>query len=183
MAARKKIQKRTSEIAFEEFSEARLKNIMRFLAFGNFSDDYALKYINSGVLGFKLDKNDQIIVDKDNKPVPVTIGRTKYYEYKKQMLQQVSINAEFTEFAKTKYSQEILNILSLLKELQSKSIDNFNRTMNDPVANQKIIDSITKNLPAYTQYMDVLKRMQKHGRLPGGVTPPEEQNETLVKTD
>lgn len=146
--------------------------------FGEFDESYCLKYINSGVLGFETDKGGHM-KQKDGKPIPITISRTTYYRYREYFAKPESVTEELHEFARSRYTHEILNILSLLKELQAKSIDNFNRTMNDPIANQRIIDSITKNLPAYTQYMDVLKKMQNHGKLPGGV----KEHEVLVKTD
>jgi len=154
--------------------DKRLKGLIRLCAFGKFSPDYALKYINSGILGFETNKEGDLKLDKEKKPIPITISRRTYFRVKAETLSEGDANKEFSEFVSKGYLVEMQTILSVLAELHAQSLDNLARAKN-PKDKQMIINSIFRNLPAYTQYMDILKKILKTGVKP--------TNETLDKTN
>lgn len=150
--------------------ESRLKDLVRLCEFGRFSTEYALQYINSGILGYKTLK-------KGEAPKPITISQATYFRIKADNSNALGITNELTEFAKFGYVVEIRQILGTLRELQAVSADNLARE-KDPSKRQRIVDSITKNIPAYTQYIDILTKMIKRGTF--GVV---ESEKVLGKSD
>lgn len=144
--------------------DTKTKDTIRFTMFGGFSTTDALKYINSGILGKRINK-------KSKQEEIITIKRTTYFKYKKLLNQPEQVQKEFWHFAQSVYTIEIRNILAVIQQLNMKSLYNLAQT-NDPVKNQKIIDSIYRNLPAYTQFMEQLKTMLDKNRLPNQTEPP-----------
>lgn len=138
--------------------DTKTRDTIRFTMFGGFSTTDALKYLNGGILGKRINK-------KTKQEEIITIKRTSYFKYKKLLGTPEQLQKEFWEFARTKYTIEIRNILATLQQLNMKSIYNLAQE-SDPLKSQRIIDSIYRNLPAYTQFMESLKTMLEKGNMP-----------------
>ena len=113
MADTKNKKTKTKKYNLSEEQKLRLKDAIRYCAFGDFSMENALKFINNGLLGYT-DKKDAA-----NKLVPVTIERATYYRYREEALDDNEIRKDFMDFVKTKYMVEMRNILSVVKMIMS----------------------------------------------------------------
>jgi len=139
-----------------------LKEGIRYCAFGDFTTERALGFINNGILGYT-DKKDT-----NGKFLPYTITRSTYFEYKQRAMDNNEIRKDFSDFIKTRYVTEMRNILSVVKMVMSLTQQNYYET-DDIKTKQFILNSMIKNLPAYTQYLEAIKILVEKGKLPTGV--------------
>lgn len=147
---------------------ARLKDAIRFTSFGNFTVDNALKYINSGILGQREKK------DPNNEPLPVTISRKTYFRYKTEALDIEEIRHELNEFMQKGYVVDLMTVRSVLKEsfaMMEQTIFNKDTKPRDKMF---VIVNLVRNLPLYTQYLEVLRVLHEKGKLPLGEKKHEE---------
>jgi len=144
---------------------ARLKGAIRFTNFGNFSLKDALTYINSGVLGHVTKKNTK----KDEEPTPVTISIATFYRYKKEALDIEEIRREISEFMQKGYVTDLMTVRSVLQEvfaIMTQSLFKKDVTTRDKVF---ISVNLIRNMPLFTQYLEVLRVLHEKGKLPLGV--------------
>lgn len=153
----------------------RLKEAIRYCAFGDFTTENALKFINNGILGYT-DKKDT-----EGNPIPVTVTRSTYFDYKEKAMDDNEIRKDFTDFIKSRYVTEMRNILSVVKMVMSLTQQNYYQT-NDIKTKQFILNSMMKNLPAYTQYLEAIKILVEGGKLPMGETPTEEKDGSTIRS-
>lgn len=165
-AAGTKMTKSDPQITREEFLQ-RVKNaIWTSEAFG-FTNLNALKYINSGVLGYRTNADSSILV-KDNMPVPITISMSTYKRHKKAFSELPEIYQDLRNFALTGFTVMVRKMLSEVETLSKMSFENM---MAEPVGikRQSIIDSIvTKVMPTQSAFGDLLKGMIERGILKTG---------------
>lgn len=109
-------------------------------------------------------KTGKPLKDEKDKPIPVTISRRTYFTYKRQINEPGEISETLIDFTKRRYVIELVALKTLVKQMLVKPLENYTATIDDPIKNQKIIDSIMKHAPAYSQFIDILRKMVKYNR-------------------
>jgi len=132
------------------------------------SDIVALSYINSGLLGFKTDKQNKVLKDVNGKPIPITISKKTFYKYKPFAY---DVNLAFdtmTEFAKKGYTIMMEQFRKEMLHLHQLSFDNLSRCpLDEPVNRQRIISSIVKDvLPGVLALCDIIKDIIERNKMP-----------------
>jgi len=124
----------------------------------HFPTDMSLKFINSGMLGYQT-KEDGTTKEKEGKKIPIVVGRTKYFEYKKKYTDLPEMYKYLQSFALNGYTKLVTGFQEELAVLHKLSIENMLST-KDPLARQTIIDSLIKNvIPTESAFADMLKEL------------------------
>lgn len=145
-----------------------IKDIIRSGVLAGINNEIMLKRINSGILGYettstgdlKMRKND----DNENEPIPKTIGLRQFYKYKKKAMSLIEIQNDFTEFIKIDYALQVSSVKSMLQVLINIM---FTAVMSEKNMEKKakLAHNLFKDMPNYTQFLDIKKSAIKHGRL------------------
>lgn len=138
----------------------RLKNAIWTCDAFHFPVDHAIKYINSGLLGYtkKVDK-------ATGQPIPIRISQANYFRYKKTFSERDEIFNDFKAFVDTGYALAVKGFHEELIHLHQLSAQNL-LAATDPVDRQKIIDSMVKTvLPTQSAFADILKKMIQSNKL------------------
>lgn len=140
----------------------------------HFPPHMAMKMINSGMLGYKT-KEDGTPELKDNKPIPITLGKTSYFKYKKQFTDLPSMFVTLRTFALSGYTKLIVGFQEELAYLHKLSIENM-MAVSEPLQRQTVIDSlITKVIPTESAFADMIKGIVEEN--PSYKEKTEEKNE------
>ena len=138
----------------ESDERERIGNVIWMCFIAGFSTNYALAYLNSGILGHRIDP----VTDR---PIARTISQATYFRIKKENSESDKIRNDFENFVVDGFRSIVRGFLSELKELHSLSLDNLNRE-KDPSKRQFIINSIINTvIPSITQYADITRKMIK----------------------
>lgn len=122
----------------------------------HFPPHMAMKMINSGMLGYRT-KEDGTPELKDNKPIPITIGKTSYFKYKKEFTDLPEMFVTLRTFALSGYTKLLVGFQDELAYLHKLSIENM-MAVDKPLERQTIIDSlISKVIPTESAFADMLK--------------------------
>lgn len=127
----------------------------------HFTPQNALKYINMGMLGFKLDKNgNQIIIQ--GKPVPVTISRASYFKYKAEFTDLPQIYLDVREFGMKGYTSMMFAIKEELATLHTMTVE-IMLSRTEAMEKLQVIESLVKNIiPTESAMADMLKKVSRH---------------------
>lgn len=153
----------------------RLKNIIRYCDFGNFTTENALKYINSGILGYYNKKGS------DGRPIPIVISERTYYRYKEETRNVIETRKEFLYFVRERYEIEMRNVLEVLREFFALTQQNLYQEKT-PRDRQFIINSMIRNLPLYTQYLEAIRILVEKDKLRIRETPAEEKDGSAIRS-
>ena len=135
-----------------------IKNAIYVTEAFHFSADKALKFINQGLLGYKVDANG-IEMMKDGKKIPITIGRTKFFESRQKYNELPEMYEYLRNFALQGYTKTIVGFQEELKVLHELSAQNM-LAVTDPLDRQTVIDSlISKVIPTESAFADMLKHI------------------------
>lgn len=144
--------------------EKLIKDTIRGCVLAGLSNEVIQKYLNSGLLGFKTDNKGDVILDDEQKPTPKTLQRAQYFVYKRRAMSLNEIQQDFTDFVKTDYALEVASVKSMLKILANIM---FKAVMSEknPEKQAKLAHNLFKDMPSYTQFLDISKAAIKHGKL------------------
>lgn len=154
----KKDETIAEQVEREEYN-LRMKNAIWTCQAFHFSTDYALKYINKGLLGFEKDKKGEQIVDQNNKPVPITISRATFFTYKKRFEDLPELYNDLRSFAMEGYSRIMYGFQEELASLHRISAENL-LALQLPLERQQVVSSIVKDIiPTESAFADMLKKL------------------------
>lgn len=135
----------------------RLKNAIWTAESFHFDTSYAIKWINSGLLGYKIDKAGNQILGTDNKPIPITVNRSTYFRYKAKYGEMPEVYKTLHDFAMSGYTKMMAGFQDELAILHQQSAQNL-YSAKEPLERQSIIDSLVKNvIPTQMAFADMLK--------------------------
>ena len=163
--ARPKSTNFETKIKNDEFI-LRIKNAIWTTTAFHFSPDYALRYINSGLLGFQTNKDGTQKIDQTTgKAMPITISRATFFRYKKEFINLPQVYEDLQRFALEGYVKMLWGFMEELKFLHQLSAENL-LSLKEPLERQHIIDSMVKHvIPTQSAFADILKHMIDAGML------------------
>jgi len=126
-------------------------------AFG-FKPDSALKMINSGLLGYRVDSKGET-VKEDGKAVPLTVSRASYYNYQKKYTDMPEYYKELKSFAMNGYARLAVGFqkeLSFLHSMAAEILLSEKENMNKLHAIDILVSKI---IPTQSAFADILKEM------------------------
>lgn len=132
----------------------------------HFSVDLSLKYINSGILGYKTNSNGAEKIDRNTgKRIPITLSRSTYFRYKKESQEISQIYNDLRDFVMKGFIKLLVGFQAELAYLHRLSAENLLATKS-PLERQHIIDSmVTKVIPTQSAFADILREMVSDGEL------------------
>lgn len=144
-------------------TEARLESVVSLCDAADLSTEESMAIINNGALGYRKRTEEQL---KNNEPVvPLTIGYNAYWKFKKLVRDPEYQKDQILKMRGETFMKDIRTFKILMEELIKRSIKNL-LAEPDPEKNQRIINGITRNLPYYSNYSDVVKRMIEKNKIP-----------------
>ena len=140
-----------------------IKDIIRSCVMAGVNSAATRKYINA-VLGPKTDRNGDIILDKDDNPVPKQISKSTFYRIRETALSYAEIEKDMKDFVKIDYALEISSTRSMLKVLINII---FQSILSEAEKNKraKLAIDLIKAFPNYTQFLDINKSAIQHGKI------------------
>lgn len=162
-------------------SELMLKNAIYVTNAFHLAPNDALNEINNGMLGYKVDKEGEYMLDKKNKEkIPLTIGRTKFFELKSKFAELPEAYSYLKKFAMNGYTNLVIGFQEELAVLHRMSHENLKK-VTDPLERQQIIKSLIIDvIPTESGFADMLKSIIEdnkeitEGEKDPEETPPEE---------
>lgn len=127
----------------------------------NFPVEHAIKYINSGLLGYQTNKDGKEKIDKyTGKPILKTISRSSFFRYKKDLEGMPQIYEDLKYAADQGYAKMLVGLQEQIDTLVRMSAENLFAGDLTPLERQSIIDSmITKVLPGKTTVASMIKKL------------------------
>lgn len=150
----KLLQKKKTILKGEVFE--RLILMVAMCDAANLKEVETLTKINSGVLGFK--KRTPKEIKNEEQPKPITITRSTYYKYKKEILSLEFQTQYMKQSVKGKCLKSLIMMKPIVEDLQSRSFRNISYE-TDPMRTVQVISHITRNIPYFLNYSDFLRRI------------------------
>lgn len=157
------MKKKTQRTNLSEEQSARLENLVSLCDAADMSEEESMALINSGYLGYKRRTKKEVETNQERKPL--TIQRSTYYKFKKLVKDPAYQKDQIKKYASEDYVKGLRNFKILIDELVKRSIKNLLSTKPGK-ENQQVINGITRNLPYYANYSDVVKKMIEKGKIP-----------------
>jgi hypothetical protein len=153
-------KKRIFDTQKQDEQKQRILHIIWTCESFNFPVDLSLKYINSGVLGYKTNQNGTEKIDRNTgRKIPLTISRSTYFRYRKESQEISHIYNDLRDFVMKGYIKLLAGFQEELAYLHRLSAENLLATKN-PLDRQHIIDSmVTKVVPTQSAFADILREM------------------------
>lgn len=136
-------------------------------AFG-FKPETAIKMINAGLLGYKIDDKGET-VKEDGKSVPLTISRASYYNYQKKYTELPEYYKELREFAMKGYTRLAVGFQKELTFLHAMTAEILISSKENPEKLNAIDLLVSKVIPTQSAFAEVLKEMLEDN--PGMMEP------------
>ena len=138
-------------------------------AFG-FKAESAIKMINGGLLGFKVDEKGELIKGPDQKSIPLTISRASYYNYLKKYSEMPEYYKELREFALGGYSKLAVGFQKELTFLHAMAAEILLSTTDKTEKLHAIDLLVSKVIPTQSAFADILREMLEDN--PGMMSEP-----------
>lgn len=136
----------------------RLKNAIWTCRAFHFGWQDSLKFINSGMLGYRTNKEGEQLKADDGRPTPLTISQASYFNYKKEFEEMPQIYEDLGNFAISGYTKLMIGYQEELGTLHRMSTQNLLAKDLTPIERQSIIDSmVTKVITTESAFADMLK--------------------------
>lgn len=172
-----RLKKRLFEppITRDEFL-ARMKNAIWICRAFHWSQENSLRFVNSGILGFKYDANGMPLLDAAGKQLPITVSISTYRRYKIDFSEMPVVFDYLREFAMAGYTKLMLEYVVELEYLHKLSQENL-QAEEPGIKRQSIIDSIVKTvMPTESAFKEMLKKLVDKGT----IIPKEDAREIVI---
>lgn len=142
----------------QELDVQSIKNAIWTTTSFGFTPAKSLQYINSGLLGYILDKEGKPKM-KNGEKIPITISVRSYFRYKKQFEEAPEVYNDLRRIAIEGYAEIVRGFQEELVALHRFSAENM-LALESPLERQQIIDSMIKNvIPTQMAFADMLKKL------------------------
>lgn len=135
----------------------KIKNLVWATMSFNLPSHEALKFLNSGYLGFQKDKSGKDKLNAQKEKIPIVMSERTYFRYKEKFSELPEHFQYLKQFALKGYVQKLIGFQEEIEVLHRLSTQNMLVT-KDPMDRQKIIDSLlTTVIPTQSAFTDILK--------------------------